>query len=265
MNKLYSQTLGKGPPLVLVHGWGMNAVVWGDLVRELAVKYQVTLLELPGHGRSAWNGEIAIEQWVDACLEAAPREAAWLGWSLGGLISLKSALAAPERVKALLLLSTNPKFVRDTGWSYGVDDDVLCNFGASLAADQDKTLQRFLALQVRGANDAAATLRSLRKNMKEVPAGNVEALKAGLDFLRQTDLREQLSDLSCPSTWLLGEKDALVPIGLMDDLQGIGRALDIHVARGAGHAPFLSHKNLVHQWIDGFFSENLMALAEGVS
>lgn len=265
MNKLYSQTLGDGPQLVMLHGWGMNAAIWRDLARELAVKYRVTLVELPGHGRSDWNGESAIEQWVDACLEAAPREAIWLGWSLGGLISLKAALAAPERIQALLLISTNPKFVRDAAWPHGVDDAVLSDFGASLVADQDKTLQRFLALQVRGANDAAVTLRSLRKNMKAVPASHIEALKAGLGFLRQTDLREHLSELSCPVTWLLGEKDALVPTSLMDDLHGgVSRDLDLRMALGAGHAPFLSHKDLVHQWIDGFISENLMAMV-GVS
>ena len=50
--KLYTETLGAGPDLVLLHGWGLHAGVWESTAAELAKSWRVTLVDLPGHGRS---------------------------------------------------------------------------------------------------------------------------------------------------------------------------------------------------------------------
>ena len=49
---LYSQTTGNGPDVVLLHGWGMNSDIWEDVIEELAGSYRITVVDLPGHGRS---------------------------------------------------------------------------------------------------------------------------------------------------------------------------------------------------------------------
>ena len=53
MSALHVEVTGQGElPLVLVHGWGMNAAAWGDFATGLAARYPVHRVELPGHGRS---------------------------------------------------------------------------------------------------------------------------------------------------------------------------------------------------------------------
>ena len=56
MNPLYSHTLGSGPDVVLLHGWGMHSGVWEDVVEALLDHHRVTVLDLPGHGYSRASG-----------------------------------------------------------------------------------------------------------------------------------------------------------------------------------------------------------------
>ena len=79
---LHVQTLGDGPELVLLHGWGMNLGVWEPLLPILQSRYRLTLIELPGHGESPLPDDADnLDAWVQACLEVAPSWATWLGWS----------------------------------------------------------------------------------------------------------------------------------------------------------------------------------------
>ncbi|MDX1344842.1 MAG: alpha/beta fold hydrolase, partial [Sedimenticolaceae bacterium] len=99
---LATLTHGEGSPIVLLHGWGMNAGVWMPILPQLAAGWQVTLVELPGHGESeAVEGD--INDWAGAVLEIAPHGAVWLGWSLGAIVTLAAATQAPERIRALIL------------------------------------------------------------------------------------------------------------------------------------------------------------------
>ncbi|MGB5339321.1 MAG: alpha/beta fold hydrolase, partial [Gammaproteobacteria bacterium] len=53
---LYTHTSGAGPDLLLVHGWGLHSGIWDGLAPLLEPHYRVTRMDLPGHGRSAWQG-----------------------------------------------------------------------------------------------------------------------------------------------------------------------------------------------------------------
>lgn len=240
--ELHTETVGAGPDLVLLHGWGMNGAVWEALAESLSVDYRVTTLELPGHGHSSFAEDLySLQDWAAACLSAAPEQAVWVGWSLGGQISIQAALMSPQRVTQLVLVAASPCFVQADDWPHAVVRGTLAGFAATLRDDPRSTLERFLALQVRGSAEARPTLRRLRQDLSYRPDPNPTALDRGLELLRETDLRDQLAGLRCPSLWLLGERDTLVPAGVADDLKALLPMAHVQVLPGAGHAPFLSH------------------------
>jgi pimeloyl-[acyl-carrier protein] methyl ester esterase len=239
---LYTTALGAGPELVLVHGWGLSAAVWDDAAVALADEFRVTALDLPGHGRSA-----SVPMTVDLAAlalqlaRAIPRGAAWLGWSLGGMAALQLAGQMPERVDRLVLVAVGARFSRAADWPWGVEVPVLEAFARGLEQDYRDTLRRFLALQLRGSDQARDTQRILRQRLFSHGLPEPAALDAGLRILAQGDLRPVLGGVRCPVLILCGERDPLVPVAGAQALQHLLPSSRLVTIAGAGHAPFLSH------------------------
>lgn len=219
--------------------------------QELAAWFRVIAVDLPGHGNSSHAELAELGDWADAVLDAVPAGAWWLGWSLGGLVALEAARRKPGNMRGALFMASTPKFVTGPDWPAAVDARVFDQFAQQLHADVGKTLLRFVSLQVRGADRSAQTLRQLRAALNARPRAQPEALRSGLGFLRNSDMRHMLYDASLPLFWILGERDTLVPGRL-------GASLPRNHCRlitGAGHAPFLSHPQecaeQIRQWLTG--------------
>jgi pimeloyl-[acyl-carrier protein] methyl ester esterase len=239
---LHVTTTGSGPNLVLLHGWGLNASVWSELRTRLEPRWRVTCIDLPGHGGSRAGIDLRDLDVVCAALHrvAPPAPAVWLGWSMGGLIAIAYALRYPQQVRHLILVASQPRFVRAPDWPHGMAGDLLDDFNASLERAPRKTLARFLALQVRGSENPARTLRRLHAALT-AGAPDPASLKSGLALLRDTDMREQLALLTCPLRLILGERDMLVPATAGPAITALIDAARYRVIARAGHAPFLSH------------------------
>jgi pimeloyl-[acyl-carrier protein] methyl ester esterase len=234
----------RGPEgaMVMLHGWGMNAAVWEGLPEAFSTGRRRLAMELPGHGAAPFaEGNRTLAGWADICLRTAPERAVWLGWSLGGLVALQAALQAPERVCGLILLTTTPRFLRAPDWPHAMPAETLEQFHDSLLAEPAATLGRFLALQVRGSESARETFRILRHEIAQRPTPAPRALALGLDLLREGDLRSHLGALECPTLWLFGQRDTLVPAAAAEDIAALLPAARLRQIAGAGHAPFLSH------------------------
>lgn len=98
----------QAPDLVLLHGWGLHSVVWDPVVPALLEHFQVTVIDLPGMGRSPLpKGHYDLDFLVQQVLTVAPPKATWLAWSLGAHVALAIAQRYPERVQALSLIAVN--------------------------------------------------------------------------------------------------------------------------------------------------------------
>jgi pimeloyl-[acyl-carrier protein] methyl ester esterase len=236
---LYTTRTGSGPALVMVHGWGFHGAVWEQSASALAAEYRVLRPDLPGHGRSAPTTQgLDAELTVRQLAEQLPEPAVWLGWSLGGTLALRLAIAYPQRVRGLVLVAASPCFCARSDWPHGVPQHRLQGFAADLERDWRSTLVRFLLLHSRGA--AGARVRALRDRLLQHPP-RPEALRAGLSVLEQEDLRPLLGQVRCPVLVIGGERDPLVPAaGLPLWTGGLPRAR-MEVLPLAGHMPFLSH------------------------
>ncbi|MCB1726895.1 MAG: pimeloyl-ACP methyl ester esterase BioH [Gammaproteobacteria bacterium] len=238
---VYWSRAGSGVPLVLLHGWGMNAAVWEPLLPRLTSHFEVTVVELPGHGGSSAAPAADLDDWAMRCAAVAPLRAHWVGWSLGGQVALQVALSAPERVSGLSLMATTPRFVQGADWPCAMPGDTFRQFASTLGDDPGATLQRFLGLQVKGAEHARDTLRLLRAELAQRPPASEAGLTQGLTLLLETDLRTALPNLQCATQWLLGSRDTLVPLQLGEALRAILPTARVDEIAGAGHAPLLSH------------------------
>lgn len=238
--QLHCRRVGQGPDLVLLHGWGLHAGIWEPVIEPLSTRFRLHLYDLPGHGHSASTQHLTLDSLCAALAEAAPAQAYWLGWSLGGMVALAFAARHPQRVTRLVLAASNPRFTAADDWPHAMAPEVLEEFACALGEDYAATLNRFLGLVARGAPDNAV-LRTLRQAMKSAPAPTVDGLRSGLEILRTADLRERVPALAMPTLLLAGARDTLVPVAALRALVERHPQLQLREFAQAGHVPFISH------------------------
>jgi len=229
------------PALLLLHGWGLNRGVWQSLIPQLEPFYRVTALDLPGFGGEAAAPAADLEQMVVRLAEQIEEPSVCVGWSLGGMLALRLAARFPEKISKLIMVAASPRFVQGEGWPHATKPEVLAGFSQALRDDLNLTLQRFLALQVRGSVDSKAVLKQLKRALAEGGLASEAALELGLRILSEADLREDLQRLPQSLAFFLGERDGLVPHAVATALQRLQPKAQVELFARAGHAPFLSH------------------------
>lgn len=245
---LHIEAHGTGSiPLVMIHGWAMHGGIFAPLVEALAEHCTMYLVDLPGHGYSR-DSELPLDPAICArAIADATPPAAWLGWSMGGLVALRAALDMPQHVRGLAMLCATPRFVSAPDWPQGRDQVLVQQLATDLETDYHSTVDRFLTLEVMGSRDPRGELRKLREEVFSRGEPNLRVLQEGIRILDQTDLRSELPTLKQGNSWWsAGRLDRLVHPDAMEWSAAASRG-EFHVIAHAGHAPFLSHADTVAQ------------------
>ncbi|PPC94470.1 MAG: pimeloyl-[acyl-carrier protein] methyl ester esterase [Methylotenera sp.] len=239
---IYIESIGAGPNLVFLHGWGMHSAVWHPVIKRLSKHFTLHLVDLPGMGLSRPTEPYHLHILADKISEMLPANADIVGWSLGGLVAMRIALDKPDLVRRLVLMSTTPNFVNKHDWDAGIAPDVFRNFAENVDADYHNTMTQFLTLQCMGAKDARATVKLLRKKFAERPVPTSQTLHRALNILLDTDLRNEVDRLRKPTLLIHGDRDTLAPVQAAHWMMQNLPMGYLRVIAGASHAPFLSHQ-----------------------
>ncbi len=238
---------GRGPDLLLLHGWAMHGGIWpASLLAVLEQDFRLHIIDLPGHGRSAPLAEgFNLASVSDVLYQYARSRlagpACWLGWSLGGMLAANIAAQHPQAATRLVLVSSSLRFCKTENWPHAMDGSVLELFAAQLRKDYRGTLSRFLALQFRGDSHAREGLRNVRKNLFAHGEADRESLNGGLKILLDDDLRWQANTISQPLQLIGGQYDSLIPAAALETMANEFSHAQVTLIKGAGHAPFISH------------------------
>lgn len=200
-----------GETLVLLHGFSGTRHAWDGVVARLEPqRYRPLALNLPGHGdaaAAALAGEpVTFESCAAAVLDAAPARFALCGYSLGGRVALHVALAAPERVSRLALVST----------SAGIED--AAERAARGVADRrhadelervpfEDFIERWRA-QPLFADEPPDVGESAREEMRRNDPRALAAAMRGVGAGEMAPLWSRLHGLPIPVLVVAGERDA---------------------------------------------------------
>ncbi|MGH8763977.1 MAG: pimeloyl-ACP methyl ester esterase BioH [Nitrosospira sp.] len=239
---LHTESIGAGPDLVLLHGWGMHSGIWDGVREQLARHFRLCSVDLPGHGFSPVCEPVTLERMVEVVADSLPASCIVCGWSLGGQVAIELALREPARVRKLALVSTTPCFARREDWQWGMDVTALQLFMENLKQDDKATMNRFLTLAASGGQgDAASVLARLRKNFFQRNAPNAAVLQEGLQILLTSDLRKRLRGMTQHAILLQGENDVITDPGAARWMNQQLQRSELIMFSGCGHAPFLSY------------------------
>jgi pimeloyl-[acyl-carrier protein] methyl ester esterase len=244
---LHVESVGIGPPLVLLHGWGLHGGIFTPLLLSLAQRHRVHVVDLPGHGHSASIARWTLDAVVDSVIDSldtrvdAGAPLAILGWSFGGTVAQRFAARHPQRIACLALVCTTPRFVSSADWPHGVAPRVLEQFGDELRVAYVPTIRRFLSLQMQNVADARSTLALMRKQLETRPPADPAALAGALAILESADLRDAAPALAMPALVVTGGRDTLTPAGAGAWLADAMPDARLAPIAEAAHIPFLSH------------------------
>lgn len=229
--RIHYSVAGQGRPLVLLHGMGSSGRDWLPVAPELARHYHLILIDLRGHGQSSLSRHhdysvrsMAADVWQvvdDLGLNAV----SMLGLSLGGCVTLQSAILHPARLEKIVLVNTFAKMRSKGVWDWWAKmkrlviavqgmDKLAWYVASGLFQDEDL---RQIAYEELRHNDLGVILRTM----------------AGLSRM---NLLKELPHISAPTLVLIGDRDKTVPPRCADDLlAGIPQAR-LEVISDAGHA-----------------------------
>ncbi|MYD51765.1 MAG: alpha/beta fold hydrolase [Dehalococcoidia bacterium] len=115
--RIHFRVEGTGPPLVLLHGFGVSGDAWrtGGHVEALSDRFQVITMDARGHGRSDKPHDLAAYSLpkrvrdVTSVLDAVGvKSACILGYSLGGITAFGVSTYAPQRIRSAIVLGAHP-------------------------------------------------------------------------------------------------------------------------------------------------------------
>ncbi len=193
--------------VVLLHGFGGTSRIWDGLVEHLpAERYRPLALDLPGHGQQTDAARpIAFDGCVASVLERSPERFVLAGYSMGGRIALHVALAAPERIVRLVLISTTA----------GIEDPAerACRRERDrrLAQEIEKgSIEGFSErwrAQPMFAEDPQEVDRLARADQARNRPDGVAAALRGIGTGEMPPLWERLGELRMPITIVVGDRD----------------------------------------------------------
>jgi pimeloyl-ACP methyl ester carboxylesterase len=234
---------GRGPALVLVHGFGGAKEDFEDHLDALARDHRVVVFDHRGHGASDAPDSAAAYSLdrlaADTLAVADAVDAAsfrLLGHSMGGMVARRIVLGRPDRVDALVLMDTSP------GPVPGMDGDVI-ELGAALALDQGMDeLKR--ALDAFGPLGTAAYERLLveRPGYREFQDRKWEQLSPVMWATLVREIRDQpdqlasLAGVSCPALVIVGDEDTPF-LGVSRRMAETIPGARLAVVPDAGHSP----------------------------
>lgn len=151
------------PPVLLIHGLGLNAGMWRWLTPALAERHRVIAYDLWGHGESppppgAPDLALFAEQAAAVMDRARIPRAAVVGFSLGGMIARKLAQDGPGRVAALAILHSPHRRAPEA--QAAVEARVALAASEGPSATVDAALERWFTAAFRAARpDVIETVR----------------------------------------------------------------------------------------------------------
>lgn len=233
---------------MLLHGFGATRRGWDAVVERLdGERYRPLALDLPGHGEAGALRPVTVAACTEWVHTLSPRRFALAGYSMGGRIALRVALADPDRVSRLVLISTTA----------GIDSEEQ----RILRREADEALAQRLGREpferfVRDwrdqplfADDPTAVNEAARADQRRNDPHGLAAALRGIGSGALAPVWDRLAELAMPSLVLVGQRD--------ERYAAIGRRLADALPRGelrivpGGHTLPLENPQAVADALDG--------------
>jgi len=237
---IHYETYGRGRPVLLLHGWLGSWALWRDTIEVLGKEFRTYALDFWGFGESGGNKEnnnFTVDNFVELVHQFMDNlgivKAPLIGHSMGGTVSLSTAIRYPEKVVKVAVIGSPI-----TGSSLNL---LLKASGYPAVASVFWVSPPLLKLFLRGysyfmARDGRSMADMITRDVSQI---TMHSFFQSIGTLRTTDLRPRLSEVRVPTLGIYGKKDIIVDPRQKDVLKAGVRQAEIAYYKDAGHFPML--------------------------
>lgn len=248
---VHYETVGRGRPVILLHGWLESWVHWLGTMESLSRDYKAYALDFWGFGESGkQGGSFSVKDYIEMVDQFMERlgieRAPIIGHSMGGTVSLGVALDHPKRVERVAVVGSP------------IVGDGLALF-LRLAARRSLAS---LAYRVPGAIPLGVRLFSpfLARDWKswyrafehDLSRTTMESFHYSIASLRRTDLRPRLKEIKVPVLGIYGRADRIVDPGQADVLAQALPTSQVYKFEHSGHFPMADEPERFYQVLKQF-------------
>lgn len=261
---LYVQDWGRGKPIVLIHGWPLNADMWEYQARNLVEQgFRVITYDRRGFGRSTkpfqgYNYDAFADDLHDILEGLRISDATLVGFSMGGgeIARYLRRHGASRIEKTILISSVLPYLGQAPDNPDGVSVNVFEEMQAKLKEDRPQFIadfaKTFYGVGILSSPVSEETmLWTFNMAMQASSKATLECVNA----FSRTDFRRDLAAFTIPTLIIHGTDDKVVPIGVSSELsvEGISDSV-LKRYDGAPHGLFVTHKEELLEDISEFCS-----------
>jgi 2-succinyl-6-hydroxy-2,4-cyclohexadiene-1-carboxylate synthase len=243
-------TFGRGPRLVLAHGFTQHARAWGPFADLLSRHRTIVAVDLPGHGHAADLTEDVVGS-AHALLDTVGDEPFdLLGYSMGGRIALAAAMMQPENLGALVLIGATPGISDASERRARLEADRALADALEASGDIEAFIDEWLAQPLFSGLTPATAQRDARiENSARGLAQSLRSMGTGT----QQPAWGFLDMIDVPTLLLVGEHDAKFT-ALAHAMQKELSASTLAIAPGVAHACHLEAPeacaDVVEAWLE---------------
>lgn len=233
--------LGRGDPLVLIHGLATTRTIWRHAAPRLAAGRQVVTLDVPGFGAARPVGrgfdlEVVSDRVAEhLCASGIGEPYDLVGHSMGAAVALTLAALRPAAVRSLVLVS--PAGLRPiplaAAAALGVAAELYIPLRRRAAPLASWSWGRRL-LMAGGVVDGAALEPAVVRQLVGASLG-ARRIGPALSAVASADLRGLLAGLPAPVGAVWGRDDRVIPPGGMQTMRRLRPEAICEVVDGAGH------------------------------
>jgi pimeloyl-ACP methyl ester carboxylesterase len=232
------QISGKGPALVLLHGFLESNAIWDDFTVTLQNEFTVIAIDLPGHGESDVVAEIhgmplMAEAVKEVLISENIEQAVITGHSMGGYVALRFAADYAEFVKGLVLFHSHANADTDEAKENRRRTINIVN------QNRGGFIRQFIPdlfdqRHVEKYSDAIQKLQDMAALM--APEAIIAALSGMRERCSQLDC---LSSISSPVLFIFGKHDGRMPYNQLMAQAMIPSHSEILLLDDVGHMGFI--------------------------
>lgn len=235
---------GEGYPVLLLHGWGASYDTYRGVINTLKDRHRVIAINFPGCGNSdTMENPWTLDDYCDLVLKFIKtlniENPIMFGHSHGGRVTMKmvaDSMVSPPKIVLLDSAGLIPKK----------------SFRQKWRAKSFKIIKRILTLPVIKSFSGGLLEKARRHYGSADYNAAPPVLRQTMVSLVNTDLRDIIHKISCPTLLIWGENDTATPLSDAKIIESLIPDCGLCVIKGTGHFSFCERPFEAHAIINSF-------------